>query len=325
MDTILNIERQEAIEKKYNRKHIDRYIREAILANEGMVAKIEQGEKLLHTFVSKSYYDSKNARLAPLKSMDLPELITELYVGIAYFQVAELFTSATTQLAGRIGFSDRKEAITTVAEILAVLCETDVFDIIKPSKYGSLMIQSNIPLSDELINFIMNSQYLPPMVCEPLELTNNYSSGYLSHKDSLILGSGNHHDGDICLDVLNLVNRVPLKLDTEFLSKVEEDPTAEFTIENVMEKAAEKGQYLSEAQAKEVMVKQIEQWKIFKRQSYEFYLLMARMGNRFYLTHKVDKRGRIYAQGYHISTQGTSFKKAMIELADEEVVEGVPA
>lgn len=324
MDTILSIVRQEEIEKKYNRKHIDGYIREELLASDFMKAKIEQGVKLLTTYANKVYYDSKNARIAPLKSMDLKELILDLFVGIAYFQVEELLTSATAQLAGRIGFSDRKEAITTVAEMLAVLCETDAFDISKASKYSSLMLVSRIPLSDKLVEFVLNSQYLPPMVCLPLELKNNYSSGYLSHKDSLILGSGNHHDGDICLDVLNIMNSVPLKLDTKFLSKVEEDPNTEFTVEKVIDKAAEKGEYLTEGQAKEIVAKQREQWMVFKRQSYEFYALMAKLGNRFYLTNKYDKRGRAYAQGYHITTQGTSFKKAMLELADEELIEGVP-
>jgi DNA-directed RNA polymerase len=71
-------------------------------------------------------------------------------------------------------------------------------------------------------------------------------------------------------------------------------------------------------------MQQIEHWKHFKKQGYEFYKLMTRTGNRFYLTHAVDKRGRAYARGYHITSQGTSFKKAMIELAQEEIVEGVP-
>ena len=139
------------------------------------------------------------------------------------------------------------------------------------------------------------------MVCEPLNLENNYSSGYLSHTDSLILGNGNHHDGDICLDVLNLVNKVPMRLDIDFLKTVTEEPTFELD-------TAEK----------------VHQWAQFKKQSTELYVLMAEQGNEFYFTNKVDKRGRIYAQGYHITTQGTAFKKASLELAKEELVGGVP-
>jgi hypothetical protein len=207
----------------------------------------------------------------------------------------------SAQIASRLKFSDRTEAITTVAELLAVLCETDAFDIVKADKSASLMVESRIPLNDNLKDFIQNSQYLPPMVCEPLELTHNFSSGYLTHNDSLILGTGNHHDGDLCLDVLNLMNKVALKLDTDFLCTVEEDPTFEL-----------------DSQDKE------EQWADFKRQSYEFYDLMVQCGNQFYLTHKVDKRGRIYACGYHISTMGAPFKKASVELANEQIVTGVP-
>jgi DNA-directed RNA polymerase len=66
------------------------------------------------------------------------------------------------------------------------------------------------------------------------------------------------------------------------------------------------------------------QWDTFNRKSYTFYDLMHQLGNQFYLTHKVDKRGRIYASAYYINTQGTSFKKAMLDLATTEVVQGVP-
>jgi hypothetical protein len=207
----------------------------------------------------------------------------------------------SAQIACRLKFSDRTEAITTVAELLGVLCRTDAFDIDKPDRMASLTLVSRMNLPVNLVDFIENSQYLPPMVCEPLELTHNFSSGYLTHNDSLILGTGNHHDGDICLDVLNLMNRVALRLDTDFLSTVEEEPT-----------------FGLDTQDKE------ELWADFKRQSYKFYNLMVQCGNKFYLTHKVDKRGRIYAGGYHINTQGTAFKKASIELAHEEIVTGAP-
>ncbi len=187
------------------------------------------------------------------------------------------------------------------------------------------MLESKLYLSEEVLNFIEQSEYLPPMVCEPLELESNYDSGYLTHKESLILGKGNHHDGNICLDVLNLANSVKLKLDTDFLRTVEEECGTELTLEGVKNKALKKGVVYSDDQAAAVLVKLQEQWPAFKATSAKMYMLMHNLGNEFHLTHKVDKRGRIYAQGYHISTQGSSYKKAMIELANEEIVEGVPA
>lgn len=293
---------QEMNEERYNRKHIDAKIRAAIEADADMQAKLKQGEQLVQDYMAGTYYASKMARIEQLKNMDIPALVMDIFTGVAYCLRPELFTSVTAQMAARLRFSDRTEAITTVAELMAVLCNTDAFDIFKEDRQASLHVVSRVPLPEQVIDFIENSQYLPPMVCEPLELTHNFSSGYLTHNDSLILGSGNHHDGDLCLDVLNTMGKVALQLDLQFLSTVEEEPTFELDTQD-----------------------KVDQWNAFKKQGYTFYSLMAQQGNRFHLNHKVDKRGRIYAHGYHITTQGTAFKKAMLEFADEEIINGVPA
>ena len=243
----------------------------------------------------------KQARIHQLKSLNLEQLVRTIFIGVAYCAQPVLFTSISAQIANRLRFNDKAEGIQTAAELLAVLCLTDAFDIIKVDRSSSLMLQSRIPLSDELVSLIEYSEYLPPMVCQPQKVTHNFESGYLTHNDSLILGRGNNHDGNICLDVLNLCNRVRLRLDTDFLGRVEEEPT--FALDT-MDKS--------------------HQWGVFKSKSYHFYSLMVEQGNSFYLTHKVDKRGRIYAQGYHITTQGTPFKKAALELADPQPVTGVP-
>lgn len=299
--SVLQVHLQESNEIRFSRKHIDQKIRKEIQSNPDMMEKVAHGIRLINEYRSKQYYSSKNIRIAQLSGMDMGKVVLDLFVGISYSQQEELFTSVTGQLAGRLQLDDKKDAITTVAELVAVLALTDAFDIVKADKFASLMIQSYIPLSKELIGYINNSLYLPPMVCKPLELNSNYNNGHLTHNDSLILGKGNHHDGDICLDVLNTMNSVALKLDTQFLSTVEEVPNHELETDD-----------------------QKEQWQQFKEQSYMFYKLMVKQGNQFWFTHKVDKRGRIYAQGYQITTQGSSFKKASVELANEELVNGVP-
>ena len=301
MGTLKQIIMQEANEERYSRKFIDGLIRKDILSSPVMVDRISQGVGLLEQYTSKDYYQSKMKRIAQLEGLDFELLVIDIFVGISYYQHPELLSSVSAQMASRLKFSDRVEGITTIAEILAVLCITDAFDIEKADRTSSLMVVSRVLLSDSTKDFIEHSAYLPPMICTPLTLTTNYSSGYLTHNDSLILGQGNHHSGDICLDVLNLMNNVPLKLNTEFLSTVEEEPT--FDISNPLQK---------------------DLWMSFKRQSYNFYSLLVQQGNKFYMTHKVDKRGRIYASGYHINTMGTSFKKAAVELSNQELVTGVP-
>lgn len=302
METMKHIVLQEMNEEHYNRKHIDTKIREAILENTDMQAKLAMGVELVKKYMAGDYHESKNRRIAQLSPMVLEDLVLDCFVGVAYSLVPELFTSVTAQMSARLGFSDRTDAIQTVSELLAVLCQTDAFDITKESRQASLKLQSRIPLPENLLTFIENSEILPPMVCEPLKLVHNHSSGYLTHNDSLVLGSGNHHDGDLCLDVLNTINKVAFKLDLDFLCKVEEEPTFELNTQD-----------------------KVDQWARFKKQSYRFYSLLQQQGNRFFFNNKVDKRGRIYACGYHVNPQGASFKKAQLELANEEVVDGVPA
>ncbi|WP_289101010.1 hypothetical protein [uncultured Marinobacter sp.] len=293
---------QLANEYTFSRKFIDGYILKEIESNPDMIAKVNHGVQLLTDWLAKDHgYASKNHRLAQLADIDLEELVKQLFVGVAYCQTPELFTSVTAMLAGRVKFDDKADSILTVAEIMSVLCLTDAFDIIKGEASDSLVIQSNIPLSDQLLRYVVQSGYLPPMVCEPEHVSSNYDSGYLTHNDCLILGKANGHSGDICLDVINKQNSVALKLDLDFLKTVEEEPAHDL---DTPEKA--------------------QQWAEFKRQSYQRYLLIAQQGNQFWLTNKVDKRGRLYSQGYHITTQGSGFKKAMIEFAEEEIVEGVP-
>lgn len=321
MDPLMSRALQEMNEKRYCRKHIDPKIRAWFDGDKDIQGAIEKGVELLETYRSTTYsYDSKNARVASLASIDLAKLVSAVFVGIAYLTRPELMTSVVSQLAGRLNWDDKPAAITTMAEILAVLTDTDAFDITKPSKYDSLYIESLFVVPEDIAEFITRTEYLPPMIHEPEELVHNMSNGHLTFNDSLILGKGNHHDGDICLDVLNLVNKTKFSLNLEFLCKVEED-TSEVTVESLMDKALRAGKPINKTDAAARLVQYQENWEHFKEQSYEFYHLMESQGNVFYLTNKPDKRGRLYSQGYHISPQGTSFKKASLDLANKELIE----
>lgn len=318
---------QEFNEKRYSRRFIDQMIREEIAANTFIQDCIWKGVELLEEWCNApGYYTKKQQRADQLTQLDLEKLVTEVFVGIAYYTYPQLFTSVTAQLAGRLGWSDRAESITGMAEVVAVLCNAGTFEINKASKYAPLMVISEMPLSDKVLDFIEHSQYLPPMVCEPNKLRNNRDSAYLTvQNDSVILGSGNHHESDVCLDVLNTMNRIQLQLDTEFLCKVEEEPTYKFMDEKEFKEwVVEKRMTHIYPTYADYITDSKNGWMRFKKQSYRFYDLMVSQGNAFFLTHKVDKRGRIYANGFHISTMGTAFKKSSINFYEEEVVTGVP-
>lgn len=75
MDTFAQIIAQEAIEKRYSRKHIDGYIREAISENPVNQAKVEKGVALLKDWLAGSYRPEKMDRLAQLKALDRKSVV----------------------------------------------------------------------------------------------------------------------------------------------------------------------------------------------------------------------------------------------------------
>jgi hypothetical protein len=285
----------------FSRKHIDGYIAQAIQESPANENKVAVGTKLIKDWMAGDYYATKNARITQLVSLDIEQLVREIFICIAYYQQEELFVGVSGQLAIKMGFDNHADSIKTMAEILAVLCQTDAFDINKDSDASSLMIQSKISLPVEITQLIARSMYMPPMVCPPDLVETNFESAHLTFNDGLLLGHDNNHSGDLCLDIINNQNQTALQLNSEFLHTVPELPTHDLS--NVMK---------------------LDQWTQFIEQSKEVYALILMQGNQFWLNTKPDTRGRLYAQGYHVTTQGSPYKKAMIELAYEEVVEGVP-
>ena len=58
----------------------------------------------------------------------------------------------------------------------------------------------------------------------------------------------------------------------------------------------------------------------YDRNAREVMEMVFVAGDRFWLTHKYDKRGRTYAQGYHVNYQGNAWNKAVVEFAEKEIV-----
>lgn len=150
-------------------------------------------------------------------------------------------------------------------------------------------------------------QYPLPMVVMPKPLETNHDTGYFTGSGSAILRH-NHHDEDICLDHLNQVNKTRFRINQDVAHTVKnrwrnldkpkpDEPEGEF---EKRKKAFEK----------------------YDRTAYDVigHLGLATEGE-FYLTHKVDKRGRTYCQGYHVNYQGAPWNKAVIEFAHQEITE----
>lgn len=163
-----------------------------------------------------------------------------------------------------------------------------------------------IPISDEVQAELDRFQFPLPMVIEPLEVTNNRETGYVLNRGSIILKQ-NHHGEDVVLDHINRMNKVKFTINRD---------TA------IMVKNAWRDLDKPKAgESKEDFEKRKRAFEKYDRTCHEVIDVLTEHGNEFYLTHKYDKRGRIYCQGYHVSYQGAPWNKAVIELADAEVVQ----
>ena len=188
------------------------------------------------------------------------------------------------------------------ADALLLACQIDLVDWNPVTEQFIVKYDITQDVQDDLDRY----QFPLPMIVEPRELKTNSDTGYFTSRNSVIL-KNNHHDKDVCLDHLNHMNRVKLTLNNEVVSFIENSwrnldkpkPGEDRKDFDKRKKAFEK----YDRTARDVMA----------------HLEIA--GGEFYLTHKYDKRGRIYCQGYHVNYQGNTWNKAVIQFANEEVVE----
>lgn len=149
-------------------------------------------------------------------------------------------------------------------------------------------------------------QFPLPMIVEPTYVEHNMQTGYLNSKGSLILRN-NHHEDDVCLDHINRMNRIKLTLNQQTVKLVKN-----------------KWRNLDKAKQGETKADFDRRRKAFEkydRTAKDVIGLLQSHGEDFYLTHKYDKRGRTYCQGYHVTYQGAAWNKAVVEFSNKELVE----
>lgn len=287
---------QSTFEHTLHPYHISKDIQEYLL--DKYADEIDSLTTSLRGYISQSYWDSKNERLQAINK-DLTKVILNILTQTVL--IASDYVPLLT-ICSSVSFGlSRYHDIQTCADVLWLINQTDLILIdISDTRY---YIQSNMELPDELVNRLTLMCVLPPMLVKPRTLRHNKSCGYLTIKDSLILGDKeNYHDECISLDVLNTLNQQAFQLDLDICYKFQKEFKSEFDKDT--------DEYLN-------------QCKTYKRAKEQFeYFRDVIQDKTIFFTHKVDKRGRIYSQGYQFNTQGSSYEKACINLKTKEFVTG---
>lgn len=150
----------------------------------------------------------------------------------------------------------------------------------------TFLVHSHIELDSDTSEDLAARCYLPPMLVRPDKWTDNRNGGYITveSKKHAVLKKMNKHNDYLNLSALNKLQETPLKIDEFVATKVKEYDY--------------KDRY--DKQSQDVVTKS--------------YLDAAAI----YFVWRFDKRGRMYAQGWQVSPQGKSYKKALLSLAEAE-------
>ena len=274
----------------------------------GLDKPIAKAVGCIEQYFAGEYWNSKSERISKIQHIDPMDIINNILVSVIPYDHDISYQQVVAPLAKLLAHETLLDSIQTAAELIAVVCFSNLYDVIATSnsETGSLMIRSNYSLSKETKLKLEKTMYLPPLVVLPNKITSNKSSGYLTKQDSVILGRGNHHEQPLALDVLNILNSIKLSLDVSALEYEEEYKE------------------LSEAKKRGLTKVSLTQRKanhtLMAETSVEIYNMMLDKGNEFYITWKYDKRGRVYSAGYHINIQSTDYKKSLINLAKKEII-----
>jgi hypothetical protein len=161
-------------------------------------------------------------------------------------------------------------------------------------------------ISDDVQEDLDRYQYPLPMVVRPKKVNNNSQNGYLTSSKSIIL-KDNHHDDDVCLGHINHCNSVELSFNHDVIAMV-------------------KNQWRNldkpkEGESKQDFEKRKRAFEKYDRTAHDVIAVISEHTDVFHLTHSYDKRGRSYAQGYHVNYQGAPWNKATINFANQEVTQ----
>jgi hypothetical protein len=264
--------------------------------------KIAEGVELVNIYWKHDYYKAKNKRISKITE-PADVIVIEIFIKILQLEEETSIQNVVGSLSWLGGGKDLFNNIKTVSELIAVVCETNLYDII--SKNGRLTIRSNYQVEEEVLQYMVNTKYLPPLICKPIPKTKNMDSAYLTLSQSNILGNGNHHKGKQALDVLNILQSIPLSLDLDVLNEKEEMKPLD-----LLDPKNTKGKRLERLRNFVRMVKA----------SKSVYTHLISEGNKFWLDWRFDKRGRVYSSGYHVNIQSSEYKKALINLHTKEVI-----
>lgn len=233
---------------------------------------------------------------------------TEIHYPFALDLMAQMALHKRANVETLVGilarhFDDQESPYQACADMLWMAVEADFVDFDTFSEQFVFKYDVTDEVKVELERF----QYPLPFVVEPKPVHSNEDTGYFTSKGSILL-KNNHHEDDVCLDHINRVNKMKLRINSDTARMVKNQ------WKNL--------DHPKQGETKEEFEKRVKAFEKYDRVSREVMesICLTDENQGFWLTHRYDKRGRTYAQGHHVQYQGTAWNKAVVEFYDKELV-----
>jgi hypothetical protein len=286
----------------YSKSHAKQYIKDYIQEDVDTSLMVGLMATTLAEWLEtnfESWYESKQDRWETITDnnslMDIIEalLLTTLVQQDAPIQSIVSFASTYIEYPED---DDSYAVIRCLSEVLVVLQEYGAWNVNPAQGTKSISITSNFDCPEEITEIVKDTMYLPPIIIKPLVREGRVDHDYLTKKSDVVLNTTKaYKSGNLPLDVINKLNQQKLHLSQDFLESNEEKLD-----KDDMDDLAK-----------------VNQFNYMKGTSKKVYDLMLNEGNEFYLCWSMDKRGRLYPKGYHITCQGSDYKKAMLATAPQ--------
>lgn len=291
---------QYTIEDTYSRKNIYSEVANDIMTGINADLKNYYDESIMAITLwisDSSAYDSKHCRKNVLRTQNVANIVTELFIILGMQKTDTPIQNISDQLSRHLGFNEEQvfEAITAAAEILGICVDIGIYDIVM-SQGESMHVRSYVTLETKTEDFINKTMYLNPMICRPEDWERNVGGGYLSTCDSVLLGKHNNHKEDQALDALNILQSIEFELDEEMLEYME-----------MPKKTLETNEAAEEFTSMVTMSERV-------------YRDLYDQGNTFHFVWKFDFRGRAYSQGYYVNLQASSYKKSLLNFKYKRLI-----
>lgn len=247
-------------------------------------------EKFLETELCK--YQLMPMLRAKVKLLNLPYEKEDIHYNIAVDTLALMVFHKRKELSVLTGLLFiRFKNLEIVLETITNLINKDYLNYDVATKQVITVLNLN-PEEENKLQCLM---YPQPRLLPPEQVKKNYDTGYSYLPKSNIILRSFFTKEDVNLDHINRVNSIGFRVNSgvlHSLSHIAKKPFATNQEKRNHERFVEQQKQIAEKYEK----------------------------HTFYFTHKYDKRGRVYCQGYHLSYQGDDFTNALLEFSKGEKV-----